>query len=662
MQYITFLLCASLGSHAVASSTNQHGKISPVQKVIALIDEMAGKLQKELDMTTKDFEEYAKFCDDESVEKDYAIKDSKEQVETLTASITDATGGIASAVAAVEDLSTKISDTESELSTASALRAKENESFQKTEKELLTTVGELTGAISALKKSLALVQLRGGRVGQQERDALAAVVAGLGQIVEASFVAPEQRRKIQALLEERADAEEQFEFRAHSMDSNAIVETLTEMEDKASESLTDARKREGEAAQSFALLKQGLESETASMKKELSENTNRKASLGEKLAGAQGDLVITQKSLAEDTAYLKDLKRDCQTRAREFEVEVKDNNAELTALGKAKAILQKKFALVQTTAKVHALSKIQARDDEDSKSRALRSIEQLGRKLHSTALVSLAYRAASDPFGKIRSMIEDMIAKLLQEAAEEATQKAFCDTEIGESTKSKDEKQGKLDKVNARLEKAASTVATLTDEVSVLSKEVADSDAALATATALREKEKATFVLVEKDLSESQEACAAATEVLREYYEGASLIQTGQKAKDQTDEQGDGSGIPGMLEVAESDFAAGLAEARTVEEAAQADFDKLKDEAKMLKATKTMEIKGKQSEIGSLKTSMGDLGSDKEGLTGELGAVLAYLDKRKPQCETKVPSYAERKAAREAEIEGLKNGLEILEG
>merc|ERR1719355_529924 len=611
-------------------------------------------------MTTKDFEEYAKFCDDESVEKDYAIKDSTEQVETLTATITDATGGIASATAAVQDLSTKISDTESELSTASALRKQENESFKKTEGELLTTVGELTGATTALKKSLALVQLRGGRVGQQEQDALAAVVAGLGQIVEASFVAPEQRRKIQALLEERADAEEQFEFRAHSMDSNAIVETLTEMEDKASESLTDARKREGEAAQSHALLKQGLESETASMKKELSENTNRKASLGEKLAGAQGDLVITQKSLAEDTAYLKDLKRDCQTRAREFEVETKDNNAELTALGKAKAILLKKFAFVQTTAKVHALSKVQARDDEDSKSRALRSIEQLGRKLHSTALVSLAYRAASDPFGKIRSMIENMIAKLLQEAAEEATQKAFCDTEIGESTKSKDEKQGKLDKVNSRLEKAESTIASLTDQITTLSKEVAESDAALAEATALRTKEKTTFTAVEKDLSESQEACAAATEVLREYYEGASFIQTGQKAKIQADEQGDGSGILGMLEVAESDFAQGLAEARTVEGTAQSEYDKMKDEATMLKATKTMEIKGKQSEVKSLKVTVTDLSSDKDALTGELDAVLAYLDKLKPQCEVKVPSYAERKAAREQEIEGLKNALEVL--
>merc|ERR1719214_445994 len=183
----------------------------------------------------------------------------------------------------------------------------------------------------------------------------------------------------------------------------------------------------------------------------------------------------------------------------------------------------------------------------------------------------------------------------------------------------------------------------------------------MATATALRNKEKATFKAVEKDLSESEEACNAAMEVLREYYEGASLIQTGAKAKASVDAEGDGSGILGVLEVAASDFATGLAEARSVEQQAQAEYDKLVQEGKMLKATKTMEIKGKQSEVASLKTTMNDLSSDKEGLTGELDAVLAYLDKLKPQCETKVPTYAERKAAREQEIDGLKNALEILE-
>merc|ERR1719191_2317051 len=215
-------------------------------------------------------------------------------------------------------------------------------------------------------------------------------------------------------------------------------------------------------------------------------------------------------------------------------------------------------------------------------------------------------------------MIEDMIAKLLQEAAEEATQKAFCDKEIGESMTSKADKEGKLEKVNARLEKAESSMATLTEESSKLSEEVAENDKAMADATAIRQKEKAVFVSVEKDLSESEEACNAAMEVLREYYEGASLIQTGTKAKASADAEGDGSGILGVLEVAASDFATGLAEARAVEQEAQSEYDKLVQESKTLKATKTMEIKGKQSEVASLKTTSSDLGTDKEGLTSEL--------------------------------------------
>ena len=69
---------------------------------------------------------------------------------------------------------------------------------------------------------------------------------------------------------------------------------------------------------------------------------------------------------------------------------VKDDNAELNALRKAKAILLKKSALVQARTRVHA-----GAEDEDPKSRVLRSIEQLGRKFHSTSLVSLAYRAGA---------------------------------------------------------------------------------------------------------------------------------------------------------------------------------------------------------------------------------------------------------------------------
>merc|ERR1719231_1031215 len=144
-----------------------------------------------------------------------------------------------------------------------------------------------------------------------------------------------------------------------------------------------------------------------------------------------------------------------------------------------------------------------------------------------------------------------MIAKLLEEAAEEATQKAFCDKEIGESKKVKADKEGKLDKVNARLEKSQSATATLTEDVSKFSAEVAENDKAMKAATEVRQQEKSAFMIVEKDLSESQEACAAAMEVLREYYEGASLVQVSAKAhararfSEAVDAEGDGSGILG---------------------------------------------------------------------------------------------------------------------
>jgi DNA repair exonuclease SbcCD ATPase subunit len=547
------------------------------------------------------------------------------------------------------------------------VRNKEHDEFVKTEKELLETTEELAGAQEAIKKSMSFIQARGGKMSAKDGEVLNAVVQSLGQIIEASFVTQKQKDHIAALLQSSADAQEDAEFGSGSMGEGgvqAILDTLKEMEDKAEASLTEVRKGESEGQMNGAMLKQGLENEIKNMKKEKDESTSKSASTAAALAQAEKDIAVEKNGLAEDEKYLRDLKRDCQSRAGDFEVEAKDNQAELKALEAAKAILLKKFA-----AFVQVRARVAVRDDvsDNAKERALKSIEQLGKRLHSTALVALAYRAAADPFGKIRGMIEEMIAKLLQEAAEEATQKAFCDKEIGESKTAKADLEGKLDKVNARLEKSESATATLTEDVSKLSAEVAENDKAMATATAVRQEEKAAFMVVEKDLSESQEACAAAMEVLREYYEGASLVQVSATARararstEAADAEGDGSGILGVLEVAESDFAKGLAEARTIEQQSQSEYDKMMQDGKMLKMTKEMEIKGKQSELKSIKTTLTDLGEDKTGLTGELDAVLAYLDKLKPQCETKVPSYAERKAARESEIEGLKSALEILE-
>merc|ERR1719305_1988481 len=132
--------------------------LSPVQKVLQLIDDFAAKVTKEAAEEAKVFEEYAKFCDDEATAKDYAIKDSKEAIEELTATITDAKASIDTEASKVGDLSTIVSDTEAELSAAVALREKEKEAFTKVEAELVETTEELSGAQKAIKKSMAFIQ------------------------------------------------------------------------------------------------------------------------------------------------------------------------------------------------------------------------------------------------------------------------------------------------------------------------------------------------------------------------------------------------------------------------------------------------------------------------------------------------------------------------
>merc|ERR1719274_527562 len=85
-------------------------------------------------------------------------------------------------------------------------------------------------------------------------------------------------------------------------------------------------------------------------------------------------------------------------------------------------------------------------------------------------------------------------------------------------------------------------------------------------------------------------------------------------------------------------------------------------ENKVAKATKMAEAKAKESQVKALTNSLEMSKEDQAATSKELDAVLAYLDKLKPECESKAMSYEERKAARDAEIEGLKEALSILEG
>jgi len=198
-------------------------------------------------------------------------------------------------------------------------------------------------------------------------------------------------------------------------------------------------------------------------------------------------------------------------------------------------------------------------------------------------------------------------------------------------------------------------------EIAELGAQLKDIAAATAEATKIRADENAAYKKASTDFKESAEAVAQAVEVLREYYGSAALIQMKQPSFASANSDS-GSNIISFLEVAQSDFTRLLAESEAEEAEAKKAYETMMQESAVSKATKEAEVKGKTSEVKSLEVAIADTTNDLESSSKELDAVMEYIEKLKPQCESRAMTYEERKAARDEEVAGLKQALEILAG
>merc|ERR1719379_1564763 len=102
-------------------------------------------------------------------------------------------------------------------------------------------------------------------------------------------------------------------------------------------------------------------------------------------------------------------------------------------------------------------------------------------------LSTLAVKAGEDPFVKIKGMIQDMIEKLLEEEADEANHKGYCDEEISKTVKDRDYRleeinalHASLTELNAKEEKLTLTKEELEVAIKTLSEDYTNRTAARA--------------------------------------------------------------------------------------------------------------------------------------------------------------------------------------
>jgi chromosome segregation ATPase len=275
----------------------------------------------------------------------------------------------------------------------------------------------------------------------------------------------------------------------------------------------------------------------------------------------------------------------------------------------------------------------------------------------------------ADPFAKVKKMIQDMIAQLMDQANDEADHNEWCTTELGTNKATRDAKSDGVDQLTSQKEILTAEIAKLDEEISTLTTAIAEINAAVAKATINRQEEKATNEQTIADAKEARAAVAHATAVLKEFYRKAAaataLVQGPKKNPFQKAYKGMGGesgGVVGMLDVIESDFARLQMDTETEEETSDTEFRRFSDASDTDKAAKTQMMKDRSKMRNSKKNSLTDTVANLKAMQEELDTALSYYDKLKPSCVDSGQKYEERVARREAEIQGLEESLRVLEG
>merc|ERR1711972_764496 len=139
------------------------------------------------------------------------------------------------------------------------------------------------------------------------------------------------------------------------------------------------------------------------------------------------------------------------------------------------------------------------------------------------------------------------------------------------------------------------SISKLTEDITELTKAVADLDAAMAKATEIRQEEKTENTATIKDAGEAQTAVAQALTVLKEFCAKAGDATALVQQPDIFDGaykgmQAENGGVVGMLEVIESDFARLEADTDAAEATAQKEYDTFMTDSKVDKAAKTKDM------------------------------------------------------------------------
>jgi chromosome segregation ATPase len=704
-QSVVFLALMATSAVALSGteSANEAAQSNPIRKVVTMLQSMQKKIEVEAKKETELYEKYMCYCKTSGGELSSSISAAETKIPEVGSDIKEAEAKLAQLKEDLKQHQIDRAAAKSAVAEATALREKEAAAYAKEASEASANIASVESAVKALEKGMAggFLQTRAASV--------------LRHLALQRDMDDEDRQTLNAFLQ-GAQGDE------YVPSSGQITGILKTMGDEMTKAFDEAKAAEDAAITAYDELMSAKTKEINALTAAIETKTVRVGELSVEIVQMKNDLSDTEEALLEDKAFFADLEKNCATKTAEWDVIVKTRSEEMVALAETIKVLNDDDALElfkKTLPSAASASFVQVGVSKTSaRARALAAIQEAQQKSKTVRpqldFIAMAIQGKKIGFEKVIKMIDDMVATLKQEQADDDNKKEYCGKQLDASDDKKKSLEHALSDLETVIAETKDGIATTESEIKTLKEDMKALDKSVAEATEQRQAENEDFTELMASDSAAKELLGFAKNRLNKFYNpklykappkrtlteedkitlsmGGTLAPTAAPGgiagtgvtvfseikqhsqdivapppppeapgayKKKTEESG---GVIAMIDLLIKDLDKEMTEADTTEKDSQADYEKMMKDSAAKRAEDSKMLTEKESTLAEMQTSLEASKESKVSTTKDLGATLQYIASLHSECDWLLKYFDIRAEARASEIDSLGKAKAVLSG
>merc|ERR1719506_3267620 len=310
----------------------------------------------------------------------------------------------------------------------------------------------------------------------------------------------------------------------YSPSSGQITGILKTMSDEMTADFNQAKAEEDAAIKAYGELMAAKTKEINALTAAVEAKMTRSGELAVEIVQMKNDLGDTEEALIEDKAFLKDLEKNCKTKADEWDTIVKTRNEELLALADTIKVLNDDDALELFKKTLPGAASFVQVAVGEKKTRALaltaiRAAQHVSwSKRPQLDFIAMAINGKKIGFEKVIKMIDEMVVTLKTEQNDDDHKKEYCAKQFDLSDDKKKGLERAVSDLETVIEDAKEGIAPTESDIKALQAAIKALDKSVSEATEQRKEENEDFTELMASDSAAKELLGFAKNRLNKFY------------------------------------------------------------------------------------------------------------------------------------------------